>query len=285
MTTVVILAVLAQGAFLFTSFRSNGETGVYFALSDDGRKWTPLNDNQPWIKPEHAGILMRDPFLVRGGSGVWRLLWTWGWNRKETGGRLKIGYASSGDLITWRRYGIRSAGSGSSSGPPPSRDVSPIMKTRATRATTIASTRSPLAIGRRFLPRAYGLIPDSTASTPRSRPRATGGSWSSKDERRNPLQKKLRLAFAGSAAGPWSGITEPFTRDWVEGPSGVKIGQEWWVYFDHYQRPRHYGAVRTRDWRNFEDVTAELSFPDDHRHGTVVRISNNQARRLRAQRR
>src|SRR5688572_655057 len=100
---LLLLAISACAAdwYLFTSFRKNGETGVYFALSEDARKWSPLNENQPWIKPEHQGMLMRDPFLTKGPDGTWHLLWTWGWTRKETGGVLKIGYSSSRELITW----------------------------------------------------------------------------------------------------------------------------------------------------------------------------------------
>src|SRR5215217_1681961 len=92
--------VFAADWYLFTSFRKNGETGVYLALSQDGREWTPLNANQPWIKPEAPGMLMRDPFVAQGPDGVWHLLWTWGWTRQETGGNLKIGHATSKDLIT-----------------------------------------------------------------------------------------------------------------------------------------------------------------------------------------
>jgi hypothetical protein len=79
-------------------------------------------------------------------------------------------------------------------------------------------------------------------------------------------------------------VSEPFTGDWVEGPSVARIGPEWWIYFDHYAQPQHYGTVRTTDWRTFEDVTAQVSFPADHRHGTVVRISEALARQLEQRR-
>ena len=39
-----------------------------------------------------------------------------------------------------------------------------------------------------------------------------------KDERKTPLMKRLRLAFADSPRGPWKDVTEPFSGDWVEGP-------------------------------------------------------------------
>jgi hypothetical protein len=104
-----------------------------------------------------------------------------------------------------------------------------------------------------------------------------------KDERLNPQQKKFRLAFSDSPQGPWRDVTEPFSKDWVEGPSAIKIGGEWWIYYDHYTKPHCYGAIKTRDWKSFEDVSDQVSFPDDHRHGTVVRITEKEARLLEKQ--
>src|SRR6266567_5666896 len=98
---LLIALPLLGDSYLFTSFRRNGETGVFFALSKDGRHWTPLNGNRPWLKPGEPGMLMRDPWLGQGPDGVWHMLWTWGWAVKDTGGKLKIGYASSKDLIHW----------------------------------------------------------------------------------------------------------------------------------------------------------------------------------------
>jgi hypothetical protein len=44
---LIALPVFGAESYLFTPFRRNGETGVFFALSNDGRKWTPLNHNEP----------------------------------------------------------------------------------------------------------------------------------------------------------------------------------------------------------------------------------------------
>ena len=92
---LALTSCFAADQYLFTSFRSNGETGVFFALSSDGRKFTPLNNNQPWIKPQLPGMLMRDPWLGRGPDGMWHMLWTWGWNKGSGDKSLKIGYAES----------------------------------------------------------------------------------------------------------------------------------------------------------------------------------------------
>ena len=93
-----------------------------------------------------------------------------------------------------------------------------------------------------------------------------------KDERKMSLQKRLRLASADSPEGPWKSVSEPFTHAWVEGPSAIRIGQDWWIYFELH-RAASLRASTTRDWKTFKDVTSQLSFPDDHRHGTVVRIT------------
>lgn len=287
-------AAFAGDWFLFTSFRRNGETGVYFALSQDGRTWTPGRGNQPWIKPEQRGMLMRDPFLAKGPDGVWHMLWTWGWNRKETGGRLKIGHASSRDLVTWSKQEeipvmqdeplARNAWAPEAVWDPRHKEwiicwattIAP-QGARNDHRLYATTTRD----WKQFTPSKLWFDPgfnsiDSTVIR-------DGKRWIMvfKDEREQPLMKRLRLAFADSPAGPWRDVTEPFTHDWVEGPSAIKIGPEWWIYFDNYRKPQHYGAVRTRDWKSFEDVTAQVKFPEDHRHGTVVRITEREAKRLR----
>ena len=292
----LFLCHLCFGAdnYLFTSFRKNGETGVFLALSDDGKKWTPLNDNKPWIAPEHPGMLMRDPFLIKGPDNTWHLLWTWGWNRKDTGGGLKIGHTTSRDLIHW---------TGQKEIPilpnePTARNAwAPETVWDAARkewiifwSTTIPgrlpgynhrvyamttkdwNTYSPAKV---WFDPGFNCI-DATLVQ-------DGKRWVMifKDEREEPVKKNLRLAFAASPAGPWKNVTETFSQAWVEGPSAIKIGQDWWIYFDRY-REHHYGAIKTRDWKSFEDVSAQVSFPDDHRHGTVVRISGKEAAALQA---
>jgi hypothetical protein len=39
--------------------------------------------------------------------------------------------------------------------------------------------------------------------------------------------------------------------------------------------------MRSRDLKIWEDVTGRMSFPDDHRHGTALQISREEALELR----
>jgi hypothetical protein len=71
---------------------------LHIALSNDGRHWTPLNDNKPiWDQQ------MRDPFIHRGSDGLWRLVGTGGngnaADRKQFGPSCL--YATSRDLVHW----------------------------------------------------------------------------------------------------------------------------------------------------------------------------------------
>jgi hypothetical protein len=93
-----------------------------------------------------------------------------------------------------------------------------------------------------------------------------------KDERLG--QKRLRRAVADAPEGPFAPCTEPFTKDWVEGPSAIKMGAEWVVFFDHYVAPEFYGAVRSKDLVSWEDVSEKMTFPRNFRHGTVIEINS-----------
>lgn len=72
---------------------------LHFALSTDGRHWTPLNGNRPvWDQ------WMRDPFIARGADGQWHLLATGGRPAGRSAG-TNLGpaclYATSRDLLKW----------------------------------------------------------------------------------------------------------------------------------------------------------------------------------------
>ncbi len=285
------LALLAFSAaaspprYLFTSFRGNGETGVFLAESSNGRTWLPANGGKPIIRPSEPGMLMRDPWLGKGPDGIWHLLWTWGWTKsQEPASTLKLGHATSRDLKHWSDQQAipvlandplaRNAWAPEAVYVPGSGEwiifwatTSGDTKAEYDHRIYSISTRdwNTFTPARPFFDPGFSAI-DSTILK-------VGRRWLMvfKDERKTPLVKRLRLAWAPSPKGPWSNVTEPFTEAWVEGPTVLMIGKWWWVYFDHYTKPQHYGALRTRDWVRFEDMTAAVHFPDGQRHGTAIR--------------
>lgn len=98
-----------------------------------------------------------------------------------------------------------------------------------------------------------------------------------KDERERPLKKIIQYVSGPGMEGPWSNMSPPLTEAWNEGPSALRVGDDFLIYFDHYRAPQHYGAIRSRDLKGWTDVTGELSFPQGLRHGSFLAINEKEA--------
>ena len=81
----------------------------------------------------------------------------------------------------------------------------------------------------------------------------------------------LRVAFADHPLGPWGKASDTFTEKFTEGPTALKVGEDWLIYFDMY-RAHSYGAVKTSDFKTFTNVTKEVSLPEGHKHGTALAV-------------
>ena len=80
----------------------------------------------------------------------------------------------------------------------------------------------------------------------------------------------MKVAFGKTPLGPYSGISESFTEKFTEGPAVVKVGSDWLIYYDAY-RKKNYGAVRTKDFMTFEDISSVIKIPEGHKHGTIIK--------------
>ena len=52
----------------------------------------------------------------------------------------------------------------------------------------------------------------------------------------------------------------------------MKIGNEYYIYFDHYSGSKYYGAIKSADMKTWQDISTELAFPKGIRHGTVLTV-------------
>jgi hypothetical protein len=85
-------------------------------------------------------------------------------------------------------------------------------------------------------------------------------------------EKNIRLIRGASAEGPWSAASPALTGDyWAEGPTALKVGDEWRVYFDKH-RLDAIGLVVSKDLKTWTDLSAKVSFPAHARHGTVIAL-------------
>ena len=270
--------------FVFSYFKSNGEDGLHLATSRDGLKWESLNEDRSFSLPSVGGKLMRDPSIVQGPDGVFHMVWSSGW--WDTG----FGYASSKDLIHWSEHRFI----------PVNQDVVGAKNTWAPDlyfdsrnqefvimfATTVPGRFPETDQGGDHNHRLYWVKTKDfvTFSKPEI---AFNPGYNSidgtlidlgdrialiyKDER---LDQKKLLAVTTEAIGkPWS---QPgkliLDRDWVEGPTVLKVGKSWIIYFDCY-REGHYGAATSEDGIHWKDMTPSLKMPKGIRHGTAFRVS------------
>jgi hypothetical protein len=106
-----------------------------------------------------------------------------------------------------------------------------------------------------------------------------------KDQTRTPLRFQLRLAQGPTLEGPWNNISDTFTESWSEGPSALKIGRNYFIYYDHYRsvpesQTVRYEALRSSDLRNWVPINDEISFPKACKHGSFLKLTRAEAERL-----
>ena len=280
----------------FSYFKGNGEDGLHLACSEDGFKWKALNDDQSFLTPELSeDKLMRDPCIIRGGDGRFHMVWTVSWTDQG------IGYASSDDLINWSAqqyipvmahepdarncwapeitydpendfYLIYWATTIRGRFPETQVDADDGYNHRMYYVTT--KDFKTFSETKLFYEPGFNVIDASIVHD--------GERWVMflKDETREPAQKNLKIAFSNKLEGPYSAASAPITGDyWAEGPTAVKIGDEWVVYFDKYIE-HQYGAVASTDLVNWRDVSEKLAMPEGIRHGTVFKISREEYEKL-----
>ena len=52
---------------------------------------------------------------------------------------------------------------------------------------------------------------------------------------KNETDKIIRMTTSANADGPWGDVSGSLTPSWCEGPSAIKIDDNYFVYFDKYQ--------------------------------------------------
>lgn len=268
--------------YMFTSFHEPATEGLRFLYSTDGIHW----DSIPgiWLTPKTGTQkVMRDPSMVRTPDGTFHLVWTTSWK-----GDLGFGYASSKDLIHWSEQ-----------------KLIPVMKGEPTTVNVWApelfydeDKKEFVVVWASCIPgrfergieeeennhRLYYITTKDFTTVSETKLLYDPGFSSidavivKRDKNDYVLvlkdntrpNRNLKVAFGPSPVGPYSGVSEAFTDTFVEGPSVVKLGEEYWIYFDAY-REKRYGAVKTSDFIHFTDETNTITVPQFHKHGTIFK--------------
>lgn len=297
-------APLPATCYLFAYFYHDKETeGFRLAWSRDGYAFEMLNEGKPLLTPT-AGAgekrVMRDPCLYRGPNGTWHLVWTTGWTGRD------IGYASSRDLVHWSEQKTLAV---MAHEPQAQNCWAPEIVWDDARqrylifwSTTILGRFRETELSNTRPERNHRIYATTTKDFVTFEPtrllydggfnvidanllRDDDGSWLMfvKNETVQPkTEKNIRMIRGQSAEGPWSEASPALTGDyWAEGPTSIKVGGEYRVYFDKH-RLDAIGLVRSRDLQHWEDVSDRIKMPAHARHGCIVAVSRAEMERLLA---
>jgi len=272
----------SQSVYLFTSFHDSDQKFLRFLWSDDGYHWTNVPGTFLEANVGEAKQF-RDPSIAQGPDGVYHLVWTAGWHDG-----LGFGYSSSTDLVHWT-----------------DQQFIPVMANEPTTvnvwapeifydelddqfiiawASTIPGRFPDMMESHtnnqrlyftttrdfeNFTPTQLFLDPHFSVIDPFILRDGNRYVLICKDNSRPNL--RLGVAFADTPIGPWKDLFGPITPRYTEGPCALHIGDDWVIYYDAY-RDKRYGAVKTRDFKNFTGISSQVSFPEGHKHGTAFRV-------------
>lgn len=278
-----------SNVYLFSYFKGNGD-GLHLAYSKDGMKWESLFNDSILLKPEIGkDKLMRDPSIVQDDEGTFHMVWTTGWWDKG------VGYASSKDLVNWSEQ----------------KNIPVMEKFEGTKNTWAPELfydkkdKTFYIFWASTIPGAFPDLPTSESEKGLNHKQyyvttkdfntfsdtklffepgfsVIDGAMIEKDstyylfiknENSNPAEKNIRITSNNKPFDFPVTVSEPITGNyWAEGPTPLQVGEYVYVYFDKY-RDKKYGAVRSKDMKNWEDVSDSISFPQGTRHGTAFSVS------------
>jgi Glycosyl hydrolases family 43 len=292
-----ILQAQQNAVYMFAYFNNNGKDGLHLAYSNDGYKWTALNNDSSVLKPMVAkDKLMRDPCIIKGEDGLFHMVWTVSWNDKG------IGYASSKDLVNWSEQQfvpvMAHEDSARNCWAPEITYDKKKKQYMIYWATTIAGKyKMDTIVESGYNHRMYYVITKDFKSFSKTKllydkgfnvidativPDGKQYIMFLKDETRIPPQKNIKIATSKNLTKGFSVPSAPVTGNyWAEGPTTLKLGNSWIVYFDKY-RDHKYGAIQSADLKTWTDVSDKISLPKGIRHGSIFKITGEEFEKLKA---
>lgn len=288
--SIVLFASCNRKAYLFSTFREPATAGLRLAYSYDGYHWKDFDTT--FLKPTVDSNVMRDPSIVQGPDGTYHLVFTSAWKGTET-----FGYASSKDLIHWSEEKsiavMQNEPTAVNVWAPELFYDDENKQFIITWASTIPfrfpkgqedennnhrmyyTTTKDFQIfseTKLFLDPGFSVI--DAVIVKRGK---TDYVLVMKDNTRP--NRNIKVAFASNPLGPYTKASEPFTRNFTEGPTVAKVGNDYLIYYDQY-RDKIFGAMKTKDFKTFTDVTKEVSLPQGHKHGTIFIVKRKAIKKI-----
>lgn len=95
-------------AYLFTYFPSNSDENLYYAISEDGFNYTPLNGGKPVMASDTVALKkgIRDPHILRGEEGKFYMVATDMKSAEGWSSNRGIVMYKSDDMVNWKHHTV-----------------------------------------------------------------------------------------------------------------------------------------------------------------------------------
>lgn len=268
--------------YLMSYFRDEDQT-MRLAEGTDILHYTDLNEGKPVLDLRDRGKIIRDPYIFRDNSGMYRLFFTDNWYSNT------LGYSESEDGIQWK---------------------DPVYISVMGENEDVANCWAPELCWDQEK-EAYMLFWSSSFYSKNTENRISNRIWychtkdfinyteakllfdpgyqvidasilfrdgkyymAFKDERGHnaPGTKyaAIRVACAEHAEGPYGEISDLLTEFRSEGPLLIEDGG--WVYLFYDAFGSHaYKGMRTKDMKVWEDISEEMQFPQACKHLCIMK--------------
>lgn len=264
------------------SYFLDSDQAMRIAAGENLLRFEDINGGKPVLDLSPVGKIIRDPYVLRDETGIYRLFFTDNWYSNT------LGYSTSKDLYHWDepQY-LKVMGE--------NEDVcncwAPELYYDREReawmlfwSTSFYSLNTDKRISNRIW---YCHTRDFRTYTPAKKLFDPGyqvidasirrfDGWyymAFKDERghnSDPRYAAIRTARSRDITGPYTDISPLLTRYRTEGP--LLIEEDGWMYlfYDSFG-DSSYRGMRTRDFIKWEDVSSRMHFPKDCKHLCILK--------------
>ena len=293
-SSFILLKKKQPDPLIYAYYTGDGGSGLHLAWSSDGYKWQQVRGGKSILKSDIGDYVMRDPHLSQTPDGMYHLVWATGTNRRD------LGYAYSKNLLEWSAQRLI---------PVMEKDTlvlnawgpemvynSDNQKFMMMWASTVPGKfkdtdkqLDSLPNGLHYNHRIYRKFttdlkewsatelfydPGFNCTDPTIVADSGRNMMFVKDETNLPknVQKNIRMTTCGSITGAYSPTVSLVSRrTHAEGPTATRLDTNFIVYY-YKTKLRKMGAMVTRDFKKWKEVSDSLSFPKGVRHGSVLRI-------------
>ncbi|MDE1193578.1 MAG: glycoside hydrolase family 43 protein [Arachidicoccus sp.] len=283
LVTGLIFTSCSSSAWIYTSFHEPANEGLRLLYSYDAYHWNDFG--KIFLKPEIGNQkIMRDPSVVFGNDKTFHLVWTTEWK-----GGKGFGYASSSDLIHWSQEKYISVMA----------DEPTVKNVWAPEIFYDDNTEQYIIIWASDVPFRFAKGTEDEDNNHRLYYVTTKDFHTFSNEKlffdpgfscidatiikrgkndyvlvfkdNTRSNRNIKVAFANTLLGPYQGVSNAITPGYSEGPSVAHTGNNYLIYYDWYNH-KSFGALMTKDFHSFRNITDKISIPKGHKHGTIIKV-------------